>query len=148
MTPSGPILTEHHAFAPSRPMLLSAKFRLVRVEFSFNASARAWQETNDLRTLMKHTAHTYQKLAKISPSCFSSLNLGFRHHKQIKQRKGHSSPMIINDTLHCYFSWFATLCQLNLLPDSNSGFTIWQPLRGTCLGNPWHGFLNTSGLSN
>ena len=43
-----PILTEHQAFAPSGPMLLLYKNRYVELEFCFRASARAWQETNDL----------------------------------------------------------------------------------------------------
>ena len=58
LSPHDPLLTGHQALAPSSsPMLLLIKFRLVRLEFCFEASARAWQEANDLRNTMKHTAH-------------------------------------------------------------------------------------------
>ena len=64
MTPSGPILTEHHAFATSGPRSLKRKSRLVTLEFCCKAPARAWQETNGLRNTMKHTEHTSRKVAK------------------------------------------------------------------------------------
>ena len=59
-----PIVTKHQAFAPSGPMLLRYKFRPVRVEFCFRPSAKAWQETHDLRNTMKHRPDTYRKVAK------------------------------------------------------------------------------------
>ena len=46
-------LTKHQAFAPSGPILLSSKFRKVRVKFCRRAGAKAWQETRDLRNTMK-----------------------------------------------------------------------------------------------
>ena len=72
LSPHDTILTGHQAFAPSGPMLLLLKSRLVRVEFCLKPSAKAWQETHDLRSTMKHTAHStqhtsYRKHAKISP---------------------------------------------------------------------------------
>ena len=57
LSPHDTILTKHQAFAPSSPMLVFSKFRLVRLEFCCKASARAWQERNGLRNTMKHTAH-------------------------------------------------------------------------------------------
>ena len=72
--PSCPILTKHQAFAPSGPMTLNLKSRLIRAEFCFRASATAWQETHDLRNTMKHAAHTYRKVAKCFHTrvCFSN----------------------------------------------------------------------------
>ena len=72
--PSCPILTKHQAFAPSGPMTLNLKSRLIRAEFCFRASANAWQETHDLRNTMKHAAHTYRKVAKCFHTrlCFSN----------------------------------------------------------------------------
>ena len=72
LSPHDTILTEqtkHQALAPSGPMLLFVKNSFVRAEFCFTASARAWQETNDLRNTMKHTAHTYRKHAKCVHGC-------------------------------------------------------------------------------
>ena len=67
LSPHDPIFTKHQACSPSglmRPMLLRSKFRFVRVEFCFKASARAWQETHDLRNTMKHTAHIVKNCKK------------------------------------------------------------------------------------
>ena len=61
-----PILTKHQAFAPSGPMLLCLKLRFVRAELCCKASARAWQETNDLRNAMKHTAHVPESCNMVS----------------------------------------------------------------------------------
>ena len=72
-SPHDPILTGHHAFAPSGPILLSYKLRIVRVEFCGKASARAWQETHDLRNAMKHTAHIILQTCKKSHHSFSHL---------------------------------------------------------------------------
>ena len=38
------IHTKHQAFAPSSPMWLSTKFKLIKVELSLRDSAKAWQE--------------------------------------------------------------------------------------------------------
>ena len=57
LSPHDTIFTKHQALAPSGRMLLLSKRRSVRLEFCFRASARAWQETNDLINTMKHTAH-------------------------------------------------------------------------------------------
>ena len=86
LSPHDTILTEqtkHQAFAPSGPMLFEPKFRYVRLEFCFKASARAWQETNDLRNTMKHTAHTYRKVAKCFHSCESSCISSHSHLKML-----------------------------------------------------------------
>jgi len=46
-------------------MLLN-KYTIVRVEFRFRASARAWQETNDLRNANEaHSTHDTAKLRKV-----------------------------------------------------------------------------------
>ena len=74
--------TKHQAFDPSSPMLLFSKFRFVRVEFCWTASARAWQETHDLRNTMKHTAH-------IIPQMFRQ-----------KQKNQQSVPWLINEKWH------------------------------------------------
>ena len=73
-SPHDPILTGHQALATSSAMSLLLKFRNVRVEFCFTASANAWQETHDLRNTMKHKAHTYRKVAKCFHTrvCFSN----------------------------------------------------------------------------
>ena len=55
-SPHDTIFTKHQAFAPSGPMLLPCKIRFVRLEFCCKASARACQETHDLRNTMKHQA--------------------------------------------------------------------------------------------
>ena len=43
------ILTKHQAFAPSGPMLLYTKFKFIKVEFCWRASAKTWQEKADGR---------------------------------------------------------------------------------------------------
>ena len=72
-SPHDPILTGHQALAPSSPMLLKAKSRSVRLEFCFRASARAWQETRDLRNAMKQTAHIIPQSCEKSPHSSSHL---------------------------------------------------------------------------
>ena len=81
-SPHDPILTKHQALAPSGPMLLLIKSRSVRVEFCFRASARAWQETHDLRDA--NEAHSTAKLRK--PPCSSS-----HFWIQVSCRKAHSA---------------------------------------------------------
>ena len=81
-SPHDPILTGHQALAPSGPMLLLIKNRSVRVEFCFRASARAWQETHDLRDA--NEAHSTAKLRK--PPCSSS-----HFWIQVSCRKTHSA---------------------------------------------------------
>ena len=49
LSPHDTILTKHQALAPSGPMLLFRESSFFRVEFCSTASARAWQETHDLR---------------------------------------------------------------------------------------------------
>ena len=67
-SPHDPILTKHQAFTPSGPMLFSNKSSTIRVEFSLRPSARAWQQTHDLRKTMKPKANIYTaKLRKVSP---------------------------------------------------------------------------------
>ena len=73
ISPHDPILTKHQALAPSSPILLSTKISVVRVEFSLRPSARAWQETHDLRNTMKHTAHIIPQTCEKSPHSSSHL---------------------------------------------------------------------------
>ena len=60
--------TKHQALAPSGPMKLPIKSRLVRVEFCCKASARAWQETRDLRNTNTANASIHAKYIKIHQS--------------------------------------------------------------------------------
>ena len=74
-SPHDTIFTKHQAFASSSPMSLPNKFRFVRVEFCCKASARAWQETRDLRNAMKPKAETRNhtaELRKVPKLIFSS----------------------------------------------------------------------------
>ena len=59
LSPHDPILTKHQAFAPSSPILFVSKYSSVRLEFCCNASATAWQETNDLITLKNDLLRLY-----------------------------------------------------------------------------------------
>ena len=88
LSPHDPILTKHQALAPSGPMLLCCKSRLVIVEFCCKASARAWQETRDLRNAMKPKSKTIPQSCEKSPHCSSPLrNEFFGHQDRMKQPK-------------------------------------------------------------
>ena len=139
LSPHDTIFTKHQASTPSGPMLLALKFRLVRLEFCFNASARAWQEANDLRNTMKHTAHirmlhcfhTFWKafplvlIAQLQhPTAFHYLIVKNMRNLPVvlpipiskcwfqaaRTHETIKSPWVIKGTLHCHF---ATLCTFN-----------------------------------
>ena len=139
LSPHDTIFTKHQAFVPSSPMLLTIKCRFVRLEFCFNASARAWQGTNDLRKTMKHTAHirmlhcfhTFWRafplvlIAQLQhPTAFHYLIVKNMRNLPVvlpipiskcwfqaaRTHETIKSPWVIKGTLHCQF---ATLCTFN-----------------------------------
>ena len=110
LSPHDTIFTKHQALAPSSPMLLACKCRSVRLEFCFKASARAWQETNDLRNTMKHTAHTVKNCKKYAKFACSSSHSHLKMLVPGSKNETIKSPWVIKGTLHCQF---ATLCTFN-----------------------------------
>ena len=139
LSPHDTIFTKHQAFVPSFPMLLTIKCRFVRLEFCFNASARAWQGTNGLRNTMKHTAHirmlhcfhTFWRafplvlIAQLQhPTAFHYLIVKNMRNLPVvlpipiskcwfqaaRTHETIKSPWVIKGTLHCQF---ATLCTFN-----------------------------------
>ena len=105
LSPHDTILTKRQALAPSSPMSSKskAKLRLVRLEFCCKAAARAWQETNDLRNTMGHTAHIPQSCENLPVALLIS-KLRFQMVSGITNISNNERRLLINDTLHCEFS--------------------------------------------
>ena len=97
LSPHDPILTKHQAFAPSGPMLLILTCRMFRVEFCFNAAARAWQETNHLRNTMMKTAHTntHTHLPKLQNVFTAACVFQIGQHHHLLARKHSFSGLLV-----------------------------------------------------